>query len=85
MMSGKPLLLGAAFLIGATFAVSAQAQYQTYPYAAPYASVAGGPAAWNYDPYTSGLGPCPQRYRTDPQCRYTMQPTYGQPNYWPAH
>ncbi len=40
------------------------------------------PPSWSYDPYTSGLGPCPQRLRGDPSCAETVAPTAGQPNYW---
>jgi hypothetical protein len=65
----------------ATIPITADAQhpYQTFP----YYRVPSTPPSWSYDPYTSGLGPCPQRYRSDPPCRYTMHPTYGQPSYWP--
>ena len=40
------------------------------------------PASWSYSPYTSGLGPCPQRDRTDSACSERIAPTAGQPNYW---
>jgi len=41
------------------------------------------PPSWNYDPYTSGLGPWPQKSPWDTQtCSQIMPPTYGQPSYW---
>lgn len=40
------------------------------------------PASWSYSPYTSGLGPCPQRDRGDSRCSERIAPTAGQPNYW---
>ena len=66
-------------------AVSGEAQLLPYP---PYnpnnpAQVYSPP--WSYDPYTSGLGPCPQRRSgSDPPCSETMPPSYGQPSYWPT-
>ena len=77
-MTPKTSLLAAGFLMTATFAANAQPQYQPYPYNPTTAS----PPSWSYDPYTSGLGPCPQRRTSDPPCRETMEPTYGQPSYW---
>jgi hypothetical protein len=41
------------------------------------------PASWSYNPYTSGLGPCPQEGgRGGDRCFDKMAPTAGQPNYW---
>ena len=34
------------------------------------------PAAWRYNPYTAGLGPCPQREPGDPPCSDTVVPSY---------
>ncbi len=82
MSLSKSVLMSAVLLTGMTLAVEADAQYPAYPYTA---AVQRTPPSWSYDPYTSGLGPCPQRFRGDPQCRYTVDPTYGQPDYWPAH
>jgi hypothetical protein len=90
MMSaiGKSMLVSAALLVGATLVANAQPQYQTYPYnqvaaAQPSAQVPAAPLSWYYNPYTSGLGPCPQRYGSEPPCREAIAPSYGQPNYWP--
>lgn len=83
----KILIAGGALLLGMALAGNAQAQYPPYPYypAYPYAQVPVMPPTWSYDPYTSGLGPCPQRLRpSDPPCNEQMPPTYGQPNFWPA-
>jgi hypothetical protein len=41
------------------------------------------PPEWSYNPYTSGLGPCPQRGPGDQPCSETIFPSYGQPSYWP--
>jgi hypothetical protein len=86
-------LMAAAFLIGAAPTAYAQAQYApppptvyTYPFLPPitvYPYVPTTPPQWSYDPYTSGLGPCPQRFPGDPPCKETMHPSYGQPSYWP--
>jgi hypothetical protein len=73
----KSLLLGAAVLVGTVLAAAAQPQYQPPSPNPPI------PQSWSYDPYTSGLGPCPQRYPTEPPCSWTLSPTYGQPSYWP--
>jgi hypothetical protein len=81
----KSVLLVAALLAAAAFAANAQLPYPPYPYPYSYPAPPAAPPAWSYDPYTSGLGPCPQRRGGEPQCRYTVEPTYGQPNYWPAH
>jgi hypothetical protein len=75
-------------------ALTAKAQAQSDPYARfpfpryqsppSYSFVPNRPLAWSYDPYTSGLGPCPQRLSGgDPPCKETMFPTFGQPSYWP--
>lgn len=67
-------------------------QYPPYPssYGYPFVPsvpvhpyVQTTPPSWSYDPYTSGLSPCPQRMPGDDPCRDTMQPSYGQPSYWP--
>jgi hypothetical protein len=88
MTSIKPMFLGAAILLGASVVVNAQAQYtsqaqgyppiQYYPYNVPPAT----PPSWSYNPYTSGLGPCPERARGDDRCAERILPTAGQPNYW---
>ncbi len=68
--------------------------YQTPPYPSSYGYpfvrpvpvnpyVPTTPPAWSYDPYTSGQSPCPQRHPGDPPCSETMDPSYGQPSYWP--
>jgi hypothetical protein len=75
----KSMLMSGVLLVGATFVANAQPQYPWYPY--PQLSAA--PPSWYYDPYTSGLGPCPQRRPSDPPCRETMEPSFGQPSYWP--
>jgi hypothetical protein len=86
----RSVLLSGAVLAGAASGADAQAQYQPYAYPYPYMptpysyQAPATPPAWSYDPYTSGLGPCPQWYRGDPPCRDTMHPTYGQPSYWGA-
>jgi hypothetical protein len=87
MAIGKSLLISTALLFGATLVANAQAQYQAYPnnqvaVAPPYNPAPAAPLSWYYNPYTSGLGPCPQRYQADPPCRETIDPSYGQPNYW---
>jgi len=84
---GKSILMGAALFAGATVVANAQPQYQAYPYnqvavAPPSAPVPAAPPSWYYDPYTSGLGPCPQRYGSEPPCREAITPSYGQPSYW---
>lgn len=93
MALGKSILIGAALLIGATLVGNAQPQYQRPQYQAypnnqvavapPYNQAPAIPPSWYYNPYTSGLGPCPQRYPADPPCRETIDPSYGQPSYWP--
>jgi hypothetical protein len=76
-LSGS-LSAAAALLTG--LMVVAQGPPRYWPYAYNPAAVAPPPAY--YDPYTSGLGPCPQRYPGDPPCRDTILPSYGQPDYW---
>jgi len=77
--------MSAAFLLGATTLASAQ-QYQAYAYA-PTATPVPAPApvtpqSWSYDPYTSGLSPCPQKTPGDlGKCGDRMPATYGQPDY----
>jgi hypothetical protein len=88
MALGKSILISAALLAGATLVANAQAQYQAYPnnqvaVVPPPNQVSAIPPSWYYNPYTSGLGPCPQRFQADPPCRETIDPSYGQPNYWP--
>jgi hypothetical protein len=79
----KSTLAAALCLVATGFAAQAQAPYSTYPtYAAGPAPNA--PQSWSYDPYASGLGPCPQRRPGDPPCSVTLKPTYGQPSYWPV-
>ena len=67
-------------------------QYPPYPssYGYPFVTsvpvqpyVPTTPPQWSFDPYTSGLGPCPQRGPGDPPCSETVSPSYGQPSYWP--
>jgi|HubBroStandDraft_6_1064221.scaffolds.fasta_scaffold443634_1 hypothetical protein len=59
--------------------VQAQAQYQAYP----SNQVPAPPPSWSYDPYTSGLAPCPQSSPPDlTRCSEQMPPSNGQPNYW---
>jgi hypothetical protein len=79
MTTWKSILLGAALVAAVPVAANAEPPYQPYL----YNQLAAAPPAWNYDPYTSGLGPCPQRRASDPPCHQTMDPTYGQPSYWP--
>ena len=81
MMTLMKCAAAAGFLVGVTAAANAQAQYQArYPYNPAPGSQA---SSWSYDPYTSGLGPCPQRRPGDTvPCRDQMPPTYGQPSYW---
>ena len=85
MRAKTAILVGALALVGATSTGVAQQQYQPYAYPThtyPYYQVPPfPPAAWNYDPYTSGMTACPQRGPRDPPCSETLFPTYGQPNY----
>lgn len=77
----KYLLIAGALMTTATLTAAAQPTYYspTYPY---YQSPAQLPPSWYYNPYTSGLGPCPQRYPGDPPCSQTISPSYGQPDFW---
>ena len=81
--------LSLALLIASMAGGSAQAQNPGYPYGPVYPPSWYGPPlpappAWSWDPYTSGLGVCPQRESpSDPPCSEMLPPTYGQPNYWP--
>ena len=78
MSPRKSTLIGAAVLLGASVVARAQPQYQPYPYSPAQLA----PPAWSYDPYTSGLAPCPQWFPGEPRgCRDDMPPTYGQPNF----
>ena len=79
------MLLSAALAAVTALGAGAQPQYAQHAPAPVPMAVAPAPAippSWSYDPYTSGLGPCPQRYPTEPPCSWTISPTYGQPNYW---
>ena len=84
----RSIVAGAAILVAATMAAGAQQVQPTpYPYAwffgpNQYAYTSPAPQSWYYNPYTSGLGPCPQRFPGDPPCSDTIQPSFGQPNYW---
>jgi hypothetical protein len=97
MAATRHLLMAASLLVAATATANAQSQYpaQTpypsppvtyqYPFVPPVPVqpyVPRTPPEWSYDPYTSGLGPCPQRLPGDEPCNETMHPTYGQPSYW---
>ena len=84
-----------ALIAAAGLAGEARAQYQLYPpqpYPYPYpfpaysyAQPQPTPPSWNYDPYTSGLTPCPQWYHGDQTgCGNELQPSFGQPNYRPT-
>lgn len=81
--------------MGAALCNAANAQYSPYPpqYQAatqypgyvqfyPNNPAPAAPTSWSYNPYTSGLGPCPQRDRGDTPCSERIAPTAGQPNYW---
>lgn len=48
----------------------------------PYNPAPAAPTSWSYNPYTSGMGPCPQRDRGEDRCADRIAPTAGQPNYW---
>jgi len=78
------MLAGAVFLLGTVFAANAQ-QYPPYPYPYLYAPVPTPlPSSWSYNPYTSGLSPCPQRLPSDStSCAEQMPPSFGQPGYRP--
>ena len=81
----KSMLAGAVLFFGTGFVATAQSQYLPYPY--PYAQAQVPtplPPSWSYDPYTSGLSPCPQRLPNDStSCAEQMPPTFGQPGYRP--
>ena len=82
----KSMLVGVVFLLGTAFVATAQMQYPpyAYPYPPPYAQAPAPPPSWSYDPYTSGLSPCPQRLSNDStSCAEQMPPTFGQPGYRP--
>ena len=86
MTLARSVLIGAAFWVGAT--VASQAQYQTGAYnqyqSPPPYRTSPVPPSWSYNPYTSGLGPCPQRLASDSEsCREQMPPTFGQPDLRP--
>ena len=80
------VLAVAVLLATATIAAEAQPIYPPYPYQPyPYPPAAAAPQSWSYDPYTSGIAPCPQGIHGDLQtCSQKMPPTYGQPSYWPT-
>ncbi|MGD9615965.1 MAG: hypothetical protein AB7H90_12830 [Alphaproteobacteria bacterium] len=92
----KYMMAAAMFLLVGAAPADAQYQwpsyqYPSYPtvYAYPFLPsvavhpyVPTTPPEWSYNPYTSGLGPCPQRLPGDQPCKETMQPSYGQPSYW---
>ena len=85
----KSTVAGAIILVGAAMAAGAQPLQPTpYPYAwffgpYQYAYTSTTPPSWYYNPYTSGLGPCPQRLPGDPPCSEMISPSYGQPSFWP--
>jgi hypothetical protein len=77
----KTLVASALLLAAGT--PGAEAQYIPYPYYRPPQAPAT-PPSWSYNPYTSGMAPCPQGLPGDlERCREQMPPSYGQPNYWP--
>ena len=84
----RSIVAGAAILAVATITAGAQPIEPTPPpwnwVFGPYqyAYTPTAPQSWYYNPYTSGLGPCPQRRPGDPPCSETIQPSYGQPSYW---
>lgn len=74
------ILLASMCLAGSTAIAAAQ----PYSYQPPQSALPQAPAAWSYDPYTSGAAPCPQGLHGDLlTCRQKMPPTYGQPSYGP--
>jgi len=84
-MKMTPILLAATLLLGTAATVEAQVPYQNPPpgWSSPAQAY---PQAWSYDPYTSGIGACVQKnWGNSPPCKYFMEPTYGQPNYWQYH
>jgi len=86
MALGKSILIGAVLLVGATFTASAQSYYPAQYYSPyPVYQRPATPPSWSYDPYTSGHTACVQKRPGDTQpCQDIMQPTYGQPSYWPT-
>jgi hypothetical protein len=78
----KSAVAAALCLVATGYA--AQAQAPSYPSYA-YGPAPAAPQSWSYDPYASGLSPCPQHRPGDPPCSVTLKPTYGQPSYWPVH
>jgi hypothetical protein len=87
-MLTRSMLFGALIATAAALPAGAQTVEPTpFPYnwlfgPYQYAYTPTAPPSWYYDPYTSGLGPCPQRYPSDPSCREMMPPSYGQPSFW---
>jgi hypothetical protein len=89
-MTRKSIFAIALCLLGAMATAKAQAQYAAEPYRQlslqrPQAVDRGAATlpSWSYDPYTSGLGPCPQHSPNDSlSCSEQLPPTYGQPSYW---
>jgi hypothetical protein len=80
-MFGKSIIIGGLVAAGLVFSAHAQSRYPSiFNYGPPQAPQA--PQSWSYDPYTSGLGPCPQRRPSDEPCRYMIAPTVGQPSFW---
>lgn len=77
----RPLVISMTILAVATVASNAQPYPSGQPYPPGPAPVT--PQSWSYDPYTSGMAPCPQGIPGDLEtCAQKMPPTYGQPNYW---
>jgi hypothetical protein len=83
-MLAKAMLIATGVVLGLTHLAGAQTPIQTpYP---PWYQVQNTPLAWSYDPYPSGIGTCVQsNWGNSPPCRETIEPTYGQPNYWQYH
>jgi hypothetical protein len=84
----RSMVGGAAILVAVAVAAAAQPVQPTpFPYnwlfgPYQYAYTSPAPLSWYYNPYTSGLGPCPQRFPGDPPCSDMIQPSFGQPSYW---
>jgi hypothetical protein len=78
----KSAAFGTICLVAMTLGANAQSYYPAYQYnQAPPRT----PPSWSYDPYTSGMAPCPQGHPGDmTTCQQRMPPTYGQPSYWPT-
>ena len=79
-MLGKAVVAAAALLMGTVTLAQAQWPYPPYP-VYPYSPSTAAPPSWSFDPYTSGLAACPQRFPGDPPCSFTLQPSFGQPDY----